>query len=76
MLDGLDRIDISNVLDKKSVREKESVHLGFAFNVPNPVMRMDVPWAVVRPEVDQLPGACKNWFPVGRWVGRDIQTEE
>ena len=74
VLDGLDRIDISNVLDKKSVREKESVHLGFAFNVPNPVMRMDVPWAVVRPEVDQLPGACKNWFPVGRWV--DVSNQE
>ena len=24
--------------------------------------------AVVEPEVDQLPGACKNWFSVERWV--------
>jgi len=29
---------------------------------------MDVPWAVVRPEIDQIPGACKNWFTVQRWV--------
>ena len=29
---------------------------------------MDIPWAVMRPEIDQLPGACKNWFSVGRWV--------
>ncbi|MCX5653854.1 MAG: glycosyl hydrolase-related protein, partial [Planctomycetota bacterium] len=66
--DGLDRIDIINTVDKKAVRTKEGVHFGFGFNVPGGVMRMDVPWAVVRPEVDQIPGACKNWFTVQRWV--------
>jgi hypothetical protein len=74
VIDGLDRLDIMNVLDKKAVREKESVHMGFAFSVPSGVMRMDIPWAVVRPEIDQMPGACKNWFPVGRWV--DISNKE
>jgi alpha-mannosidase len=29
---------------------------------------MDIPWAVVSPETDQLPGACKNYFTVQRWV--------
>ena len=33
-----------------------------------------MPWAVVRPEVDQLPGACKNWFTVQRWV--DVSNDE
>jgi hypothetical protein len=66
--DGLDRVDIINVLDKTAVRAKEGVHLGFAFNVPGCTTRMDIPWAVIRPELDQLPGACKNWFTVGRWV--------
>ena len=74
VVDGLDRVDIINVLDKKAVREKEGVHLGFAFNVPDGVMRMDIPWAVMRPEIDQLPGACKNWFTVGRWV--DVSNEQ
>jgi hypothetical protein len=73
-IDGLNRIDIVNVLHKKRVREKESVHLGFAFKVPNGAMRIDIPWAVVRPEIDQMPGACKNWFPVGRWV--DVSNRE
>ncbi|NUQ62614.1 MAG: hypothetical protein HUU20_09005 [Pirellulales bacterium] len=68
VVDGLDRVDIVNVLDKKEVREKEGVHLGFAFNVPDGVMRIDIPWAVFRPEVDQIPGACKEWLSVGRWV--------
>ncbi len=68
VVDGLDRVDLVNVLDKKAVREKEGVHLGFAFNVHDGVMRMDIPWAVMRPEIDQIPGACKNWFSVGRWI--------
>ena len=74
VIDGLDRVDIINTLDKTAVREKEGVHLGFAFNVPGGTMRMDIPWAVMRPEIDQLPGACKNWFTVGRWV--DVSNEE
>ncbi|MHC4682013.1 MAG: hypothetical protein ACYTEK_25390 [Planctomycetota bacterium] len=48
--------------------DREAVHLAFGFNVPGGVMRMDTPWAVVRPEADQLPGACKNYFTVQRWV--------
>ncbi len=74
VVDGLDRVDIINVLDKKAVREKEGVHLGFAFNVPDGVMRMDIPWAVMRPEVDQIAGSCKNWLSVGRWV--DVSNRE
>jgi hypothetical protein len=68
VVDGVDRIDIINTFDKKPIRTKEGVHFGFAFNVPDGVMRMDIPFAVVRPEIDQLKGACKNWFTVQRWV--------
>jgi alpha-mannosidase len=68
VIDGLDRVDISNWLDKDKVLEKESVHFGFPFHVPGGVMRVDIPWAVIQPDVDQLPGACKNYFTVGRWV--------
>ncbi|MEN6457747.1 MAG: glycosyl hydrolase-related protein [Thermoguttaceae bacterium] len=74
VVDGLDRVDIVNVLDKKPVRQKESVFFGFAFNVPKATVRMDVPWGVIRPESDQLPGACKNWFSVGRWT--DVSNED
>jgi hypothetical protein len=52
---------------------QEGVHFGFAFNVPGG-MRMDVPWGMIRPEKDQLPGACKNWITVGRWV--DVSNDE
>ncbi len=73
VVEGLDRVDLVNVLDKEPVRLKEGVHFGFGFNVPAGVMRTDMPWSVVRPETDQLPGACRNWLAVQRWV--DISNE-
>ena len=67
-------VEIIDTVDKQAVRAKEGVHFGFAFNVPNATVRMDVPWGVVRPEIDQIPGACKNWFTVQHWV--DISNEQ
>jgi hypothetical protein len=52
---------------------KESVHFGFPFAVVGGAMHMDIPLAEMRPEADQIPGACKNWLPVGRWV--DVANE-
>ena len=74
VVDGLDRVDITNVLDKEKVLGKESVHIGFPFQVPDGVMRIDIPWAVIRPDSDQLPGACKNYLTVGRWI--DISNDQ
>lgn len=61
-------LEIIDTVDKQAVRAKEGVHFGFGFQVPDGIMRMDVPWGVVRPELDQIPGACKNWFTVQRYV--------
>jgi alpha-mannosidase len=47
---------------------KESLQFAFPLSVPGGKMTMDVPLGNMRPEVDQLPGACKNWLPVGRWI--------
>jgi hypothetical protein len=68
LIDGLDEVHIRNTVDKTPVRTKEGVYFRFALNMPEGEVRMDVPWAVVRPELDQLPGACKNYFTVGRWL--------
>ena len=74
LIGDLDRVDIINTIDKEKVYQQEAVHLAYGFNVPGGVMRMDVPWGVVRPETDQLAGACKNYFTVQRWV--DISNAE
>jgi hypothetical protein len=67
-------VEMASVVDKQPVRTPESVHFGFALNVPQGTMRMGTPLAVVRPETDQLPGACKNYFTVSRWV--DVSNDQ
>jgi alpha-mannosidase len=55
--------------DEFAQREaKESVQFAFPFAIPGGKIRMDIPLAIMQPEVDQLPGSCKNWLPVGRWI--------
>jgi hypothetical protein len=71
---GLDHVEIIDTLDKENIYEKEAVHLAFPFKVPGGVVRMDIPFAVARPEADQLEGSCKNYFTVQRWV--DVSNEE
>jgi alpha-mannosidase len=74
LVDGLDRVEITDTIDKKAIRSVEGVHLGFAFNVPDPAMHINIPWGVIQPEKDQLEGACKNWFSVERWA--DISNDK
>jgi hypothetical protein len=71
---GLDRVELINTIDKLAVREKEGIHFGYGFAVPDSQVRMDVGWAMVRPEVDQIPASCKNWFSVQRWL--DISNDK
>lgn len=68
LIDGVDRVELTDAVDRKSVREKDGVHFGFGFNVPKGKIHIETPWAVVRPNLDQLPGSCRNWFSVQRWV--------
>jgi alpha-mannosidase len=49
-------------------KSKEGAQFAFPFAIENGQIHIDVPLAVMRPEIDQLPGACKNWLPVGRWI--------
>ncbi len=74
LISGIERIDIKNIIDKKNIYEPEGVHLAFPFNVPGGQIRIDAAWGNYRPGVDQIPGACKNYFSTQRWV--DISNQE
>jgi len=74
LVDGMDRIDIINTVVKNAVREKEGVHFAFPFNVPNGEICYDVAYGIVKPEEDQLPGSCKNFFSVQSFV--DVSNAE
>ncbi len=62
VVDGLDRLDITVTVDKEKVREKEGLHIGFPFAVPGGTARVDVGWGFVRPEADQIAGACRDFL--------------
>ena len=68
LVEGVDRLDLITNVDKLPVRDKEAVHIAFPFAVPGGQLRYDVADAFVRPEADQLAGACKNFFSVQSWV--------
>jgi alpha-mannosidase len=74
MVSGAGRVDVINTIDKKMVRTKESVHFGFPFSVPEAVTRIDLGFAVIRPEADQLPGSCKDYFSAQRWA--DVSNQD
>jgi hypothetical protein len=74
LVDGRDRLDITNSIDKKPVRDKEAAYFRFPFSVDGPVSRLDLGWGQMRPELDQLPGSCKDFFSIQRWV--DISTTD
>ncbi|MFA7420781.1 MAG: glycosyl hydrolase-related protein [Melioribacteraceae bacterium] len=64
----LDKTEIINTIDKKKVYEKENIRFAFPFEIENPQTRIDLAWSVMKPEVDQLPGANKNYFTAQRWI--------
>jgi alpha-mannosidase len=60
--DGLPRVDIRNTLTRKAERAKEAAYFAFPFAASEPEVRLEIPNGVMRPEIDQLPGACKDWY--------------
>ena len=74
LVDGMDHVEIVNTTHKLKERRPEGLYFGFPFNLPGATARVDVPWAVVEVERDQLPGANRNFYCVQRWV--DLSNEE
>lgn len=68
VIDGLPFAQIVAHLDRENVYAQEGVHLTFPFKVPQGVVRLDTPWAVTEVEKDMIPGSCKEYQTVQRWV--------
>lgn len=65
---GLDLLHLTVIIDKKSVRDKEALHLAFPFRFEAPQVRIGVGDTWISPEQGQLPGANKDFFSVQRWL--------
>lgn len=71
---GIDRVDITNTIDKLPVGSKESVYFVFPFNVPGAQLRYQIPWGSITAEADQLTHANKNWYTMQRWA--DVSNKD
>jgi len=60
--DSIKRVDIVNRVVKEETRDKEAVYFAFPFNVGSPELSVESQEGWVRPNVDQLPGAAREWF--------------
>src|SRR6185295_8251883 len=62
------RIDLVLHLRKNMTYKKEAVYVAFPFAGAHPKFRYEIGGASVRPNEDQFPGSCRDWFAVQRWI--------
>jgi len=88
LVNGFDFLEMTNILDKQRAElnphpgdyawantgGKESVNFGFPFHVTDGQVHIDIPFSVMQPEKDQIPGSCKNWLEVGQWA--DVSNDQ
>lgn len=67
-------VEFDNVVDKQAITAKEGIHFGFAFDIPQPKTRVNIPWGVMELEKDQLKAANRNWIAMQRWL--NVSNEE
>ena len=60
--DDLKRIDIRDHIRKDDIRAKEAIYFAFPFRTSPSRFLYQVHNAWARPNEDQLPGACREWF--------------
>jgi len=62
LYDSLKRVDIVNTIEKEEVRNMEAVYFAFPFVARHPAFEYQIQNGWVRPNADQMPGACREWF--------------
>lgn len=68
LLADSDEIELENIVDKKPVRTKESVHFGFPFNRDFKNITVDAGYGTMKYLTDQLPGSNLDYWYSRRWV--------
>ena len=60
--DAIKRVDIANTIEKLPTRAKEACYFAFPFAAGKPAFEYQIQNGWCRPNEDQLPGACREWF--------------
>lgn len=56
------------IKQKKTTRDKESLHLALPFNIPNATVRIGIGDTCVTPESGRIPGSNNDFFCAQRWI--------
>jgi alpha-mannosidase len=62
LYDRIKRVDIVNTLEKVETRAKEAIYFAFPFAAEKPGLEYQIQNGWCRPNDDQMPGACREWF--------------
>ncbi|EOR31354.1 glycoside hydrolase family 38 N-terminal domain-containing protein [Elizabethkingia meningoseptica] len=68
LISGSDEVTLENIINKKPIRTKESVHFGFPFNKEFKNITADAGYGVMKYLTDQLPGSNMDYWYSRRWV--------
>lgn len=68
LLKGSENVMFRNVVDKIETTNKEGIHFGFGFEIPNGKTMINIPWGVMKMEDEQLSAGNRNWIATQRWV--------
>lgn len=71
---GSASVEFCNTVDKQAILDKEGIHFGFAFDVPEGKVNVNIPWGSMELEKDQLKAGNRNWIAFERWL--DISNQE
>lgn len=62
------RIQFVVRLNKEMTFDREALYVAFPFAGANPRFRYEIGGGHVKPNDEHLPGGCRDWFAVQRWV--------
>lgn len=68
LVKGSASVEFNNVVDKQAITAKEGIHFGFAFNVPQGKVHVNIPWGVMELDKEQLKAGNRNWIAMQRWL--------
>ncbi len=66
--EGESSVGIRIKMDRKKVYDPEGIHIAFPFNISEAKPVFNTAWANYRPQIEQLEGSCKNYFPIQRFA--------
>ncbi len=71
---ALDRIDVTDRVDKPHVETKEALYLALPFDVEGGRVRIETAGGWITPGIDVVPGSCTDWFVARKYV--DVSNDD